>query len=64
MITHNVDFCKKELRLTPLTPFHLNRILLLMMQMNKNNFHFHFIREILEQRVDPLKAREHSLQTD
>ena len=41
MITHNVGFCKNELRFMPLTIFHLNPILLLMMKMTRKNFLFH-----------------------
>ena len=37
MTTHNVDFCKNELRVMPLTIFHLNLILLRMMKMITNN---------------------------
>ena len=41
MISHNIEFCKNEPRYTPLTIFHLNCILLLVMKMNRKQFLFY-----------------------
>ena len=41
MIRHKIDFCKNEPRFMPLINFHLNCILLLMMNINSKQFLFY-----------------------
>ena len=47
MITHYVDLSKNELRFMPLTIFHLNPIILLMMKMTTKHF-FLFVKKRVE----------------
>ena len=52
MIRQNVDFRENEqvVRFVPLTIFHLNFILLLLMKMNVSQYFSHLLK--LEQRID------------
>ena len=47
MVTHNVEYCKSKLRFIPLTIFHLNDILLLIVKMTTKQFLISFVKNIL-----------------
>ena len=44
MIKHNVDFCENEPRFMPLSIFHLNGILMLMIKINIKQFLFTHVK--------------------